>query len=90
MKCQSERDELQSRFVSAILELQQKTGLKNALLEKKMQKLSEMLAQREAKVNEILAAAQLDPAAIVNVNEKLEVPNIRGLNHYPKMWRGSP
>ncbi|XP_012281371.2 growth arrest-specific protein 8 [Orussus abietinus] len=71
-KCQSERDELHSRFVSAILELQQKTGLKNVLLEKKLEKLSDLLEQREAQIGEVLAAAQLDPAAIVNVNKKLE------------------
>ncbi|KAG7190574.1 hypothetical protein KM043_006666 [Ampulex compressa] len=71
-KCQSERDELHSRFVSAILELQQKTGLKNVLLEKKLEKLSDLLEQREAQISEVLAAAQLDPAAVVNVNKKLE------------------
>ena len=42
-----------------------------------MEKLSDMLEQREAQVNEILAAAQLDPEAVVNVNEKLEVRNTR-------------
>ncbi|CAL1673482.1 unnamed protein product [Lasius platythorax] len=71
-KCQSERDELHSRFVSAIFELQQKTGLKNVLLEKKLEKLSELLEQREAQISEVLAAAQLDPAAVVKVNKKLE------------------
>ncbi|XP_072759702.1 dynein regulatory complex subunit 4 [Anoplolepis gracilipes] len=71
-KCQSERDELHSRFVSAIFELQQKTGLKNVLLEKKLEKLSELLEQREAQISEVLAAAQLDPATVVNVNKKLE------------------
>lgn len=72
-KCQSERDELHSRFVSAIFELQQKTGLKNVLLEKKLEKLSDLLEQREAQISEVLAAAQLDPAAVVSVNKKLEV-----------------
>jgi hypothetical protein len=38
---------LQSRFVSAILELQQKTGLKNALLEKKLEELYDQWEQRE-------------------------------------------
>ncbi|XP_077266799.1 growth arrest specific protein 8 [Temnothorax americanus] len=71
-KCQSERDELHSRFVSAIFELQQKTGLKNVLLEKKLEKLSDLLEQREAQISEVLAAAQLDPAAVVSVNKKLE------------------
>ncbi|XP_034179745.2 growth arrest specific protein 8 isoform X1 [Osmia lignaria lignaria] len=71
-KCQSERDELHSRFVSAILELQQKTGLKNVLLEKKLEKLSDLLEQREVQISEVLAAAQLDPMAVANVNKKLE------------------
>ncbi|XP_011704734.1 PREDICTED: growth arrest-specific protein 8 [Wasmannia auropunctata] len=71
-KCQSERDELHSRFVSAIFELQQKTGLKNVLLEKKLEKLSDLLEQREAQISEVLVAAQLDPTAVINVNKKLE------------------
>ncbi|XP_015437986.1 PREDICTED: growth arrest-specific protein 8-like [Dufourea novaeangliae] len=71
-KCQSERDELHSRFVSAILELQQKTGLKNVLLEKKLEKLSDLLEQREAQISEVLVAAQLDPMAVVSANKKLE------------------
>lgn len=64
---------MHSRFVSAILDLQQKTGLKNVLLEKKLEKLSEVLEQREAQISEVLAAAQLDPAAVISVNKKLEV-----------------
>lgn len=71
-KCQSERDELHSRFVLAILELQQKTGLKNILLEKNLEKLSDLLEQREAQISEVLAAAQLDPVAVANANKKLE------------------
>ncbi|XP_033340814.1 growth arrest specific protein 8 [Megalopta genalis] len=71
-KCQSERDELQSRFISSILELQQKTGLKNVLLEKKLEKLSDLLEQREAQISEVLAAAQLDPEAVLHANKKLE------------------
>ncbi|XP_076295227.1 growth arrest specific protein 8 isoform X2 [Lasioglossum baleicum] len=71
-KCQSERDELHSRFVSSILELQQKTGLKNVLLEKKLEKLSDLLEQREAQISEVLAAAQLDPGAVIQANKKLE------------------
>ena len=67
---------MHSRFVSAILELQQKTGLKNVLLEKKLEKLSDLLEQREVQISEVLAAAQLDPMAVANVNKKLEVCNV--------------
>ncbi|XP_053594567.1 dynein regulatory complex subunit 4 [Microplitis demolitor] len=71
-KCQKERDELHSRFVSSILELQQKTGLKNVLLEKKLEKLSEILEQREAQIGQVLATAQLDPGASGEINQRFE------------------
>ena len=70
---QQERDDLHSQFVNAILELQQKTGLKNVLLEKKLAALNDLLEQKEAQINEVLAAAHLDPTAMSTVNKKLEV-----------------
>lgn len=75
-KCQKERDELHSRFVSSILELQQKTGLKNVLLEKKLEKLSEILEQREAQIGQVLATAQLDPGASGEINQRFEVKKL--------------
>lgn len=68
-----ERDELHCRFVSAILETQQKTGLRNTLLEKKLSALNEVLEQREAQMAEVMVAARLDPVAMEAVNKKLEV-----------------
>ncbi|XP_015119120.1 dynein regulatory complex subunit 4 isoform X1 [Diachasma alloeum] len=58
-KCQDERDELHSRFVSSILELQQKTSLKNVLLEKKLEKLSDLMDQREVQMNQVLDEVSL-------------------------------
>ena len=43
-----ERDEIQERFSTAILEIQQKAGLKYMLLEKKIMALKEELEEREA------------------------------------------
>ena len=43
---QSERDELYSRFVSAIHEVQQKSGFKNLLLEKKLTALADTLEKK--------------------------------------------
>ena len=59
--------------MTAILELQQKIGLKNVLLEKKLTALNDLLEQKEAQMNEVLAAAHLDPKAMTTVNKKLEV-----------------
>jgi hypothetical protein len=74
---QQERDDLHNRFVSAILELQQKIGLKNVLLEKKLTALTDLLEQKEAQMNEVLAAAHLDPTAMTTVNKKLEVQSTK-------------
>ena len=55
-----ERDEIQERFSTAILEIQQKAGLKYMLLEKKIMALKEELEEREA----ALQGASRDESAI--------------------------
>ncbi|XP_048371129.1 dynein regulatory complex subunit 4 isoform X1 [Sphaerodactylus townsendi] len=69
---QAERDELYQKFTKAINEVQQKTGFKNLLLERKLQGLSNMLEKKEVQLNEVLAAANLDPIALTVVTRKLE------------------
>ncbi|XP_049785045.1 dynein regulatory complex subunit 4 [Schistocerca cancellata] len=71
-KLQHERDEIHHRFVTAIMELQQKTGLKNVLLEKKLSAITGMLEQKEAELGEILSAANLDPTTVGAINKKFE------------------
>lgn len=71
-KTQGERDELYKKFVKAIQEIQQKSGLKNLLLEKKLATLGDALEKKEAQLNEVLSASNLDPAAIQLVTRKLE------------------
>ncbi|XP_015262197.1 PREDICTED: growth arrest-specific protein 8 [Gekko japonicus] len=69
---QAERDELYRKFTKAINEVQQKTGFKNLLLERKLQGLSSMLEKKEVQLNEVLAASNLDPSALAVVTRKLE------------------
>ena len=69
---ESERDELYDRFVRSIYDVQQKSGFKNLLLEKKLGALKEQLEKKEAQLNEVLAASNLDPAALAIVTRKLE------------------
>ncbi|RZF45031.1 hypothetical protein LSTR_LSTR001992 [Laodelphax striatellus] len=71
-KVKKERDELHDRFVSAVLELQQKAGLKNVLLEKKLSSLEETLEKREVQLAEAMSAANLDSKAMRPINTKLE------------------
>ncbi|KAF5397534.1 Growth arrest-specific protein 8 [Paragonimus heterotremus] len=66
-----ERDELYEKFVSAIHEVQQKTGLKNMLLEKRLLSLTETIEKKEAQLSEVLTASNLDPTALASVTRKL-------------------
>lgn len=73
LQVQRERDELYSKFTAAILEVQQKTGFKNLLLERKLQALSAAMEKKELQLNEVLAASNLDPATLTLLSHKLEV-----------------
>ncbi|XP_064640106.1 dynein regulatory complex subunit 4-like [Lineus longissimus] len=71
-KTQRERDDLYRRFVKAIHEVQQKSNFKNLLLEKKLSALADTLEKKEAQLNEVLSASNLDPTALTVVTRKLE------------------
>ncbi|XP_065676725.1 dynein regulatory complex subunit 4-like [Hydra vulgaris] len=71
-KIQEERDELYTKFVKAIHDVQQKGNFKNLLLEKKLSALSDNLEKKEAQLNEVLSASNLDPTALSIVTRKLE------------------
>ncbi|XP_052815521.1 dynein regulatory complex subunit 4-like [Mya arenaria] len=71
-KIQDERDELYRKFVKAVHEVQQKSNFKNLLLEKKLGALADTLEKKEAQLNEVLSASNLDPTALTVVTRKLE------------------
>lgn len=52
--------------------MQQKTGLKGMILERKLEALSDELEKKEAQLAEVLAASNLDPSTLQQVNLKLE------------------
>ncbi|XP_063697687.1 dynein regulatory complex subunit 4 [Culicoides brevitarsis] len=70
-KLTEERDQLKSRFEEAALELQQKTGLRNALLERKLEVLQKETEQREAILGEVLTLAGMEPQTLSLRIEKL-------------------
>ncbi|XP_032469288.1 dynein regulatory complex subunit 4 isoform X1 [Phocoena sinus] len=72
IQVQQERDGLYRKFTAAILEVQQKVGLKNLVLERKVQALAATVEKKEVQFNEVLAASNLDPAALTLVSRKLE------------------
>ncbi|KAF1575911.1 Dynein regulatory complex subunit 4, partial [Eudyptes moseleyi] len=71
-KVQEERDELYRKFTKAINEVQQKTGFKNLLLERKLKGLLSVLEKKEVELSEVFAASNLDPGALSLVSHKLE------------------
>lgn len=73
VQVQAERDELYQKFTKAINEVQQKTGFKNLLLERKLKGLLGVLEKKEVELTEVLSASNLEPGAISLVSHKLEV-----------------
>ena len=71
-KVSSERDDLYSKFQSAIYEVQQKSGLKSLLLEKKLETLEETLEVTEAQVSELLISANVDGGTAGGISQKLD------------------
>ncbi|XP_019872971.2 dynein regulatory complex subunit 4 [Aethina tumida] len=66
-KLQAEKEELHNRFVTAILEVQQKTGMKNVLLQKRVNTLANLCEQREVVIGDLAVATKQQPT-----NKKLE------------------
>eukprot|EP00066_Takifugu_rubripes_P021707 XP_011610973.1 PREDICTED: growth arrest-specific protein 8 isoform X3 [Takifugu rubripes] len=72
MKLEQERDELLRTQADTILELQQKIGLKEQLLQRKMEALTEAVENREAQLYAVLSAANLDPTTASDTTKKLQ------------------
>merc|ERR1711871_709184 len=71
-KLQAERDELYARFQESVYDVQQKSGFKNLLLERKLESMGEALEQKEAQLNEVVAQANIDPALLGTVRKGVD------------------
>lgn len=60
---QRERDELLQKQTQLILDVQQKSGLKELLLERKLAALTETLEKKEAQLYAALSASNVDQTA---------------------------
>lgn len=54
------------------MEVQQRVGLKNVLLEKKQEVLTDKLEKQSAYLNELLAEHATDPSTLVQVQQRVE------------------
>jgi hypothetical protein len=60
------------KFESTIYDVQQKSGFKNILLERKLQAINESLEKKESQLSEVIHAANLDPNLLGTVSKKLD------------------
>lgn len=74
LQVEQEQEQLLRRQTDAILELQQKIGLKEQLLQRKISALTQTVEKREAQLYAVLSAANLDPATATAAANKLQVP----------------
>jgi growth arrest-specific protein 8 len=75
---EKEKEELFEQFNQTIYELQQKTGLRNLVLEKKLETIQEGLETKDAQINQLLAAAKIDPKTLGVIKNTLEeVENLK-------------
>lgn len=68
----AEREDLYSKFQYAVYDVQQKSGLKNLLLEKKIDTVEEALETTEAQVDELMTSASVDQATATGISQKLD------------------
>ncbi|CAD7922916.1 unnamed protein product [Amoebophrya sp. A120] len=74
-RVERERDELYHKFSDCIYKVQQRTGLKNLLLEKKLSTLGEQLEITDAEVSELIASAQGAPGVASKMEDLVRHKN---------------
>jgi hypothetical protein len=58
---EKEKQQLFDEFHRLTYEIHQKTGIRNLILEKKHETIQESLETKDAQINQLLAAARIDP-----------------------------
>lgn len=75
---EKEKQYLFDEFHRLVQEIHQKTGLRNLILEKKLETIQESLETKDAQINQLLAAARIDPLALGLIRSTLEeVENLK-------------
>ncbi|KAH7297949.1 hypothetical protein KP509_25G020400 [Ceratopteris richardii] len=75
----NERDDLHKQFEMGVFELQQKSNLKNLLIQRKVQVLEETLEKKDAQLGEVAALGNRDPNTVQivkdNINHTIDSKN---------------
>ena len=68
----TERDDLFRKYEETVYEIQQKSGLKNLILEKKVETIGETLEAKDVQLHQVVLAANLDPRVELQISKSLE------------------
>ena len=69
---EQEKKQLFEKFHNVVYDVHRKTGLRNLILEKKLETIQESLETKDAQTNQILATARIDPQALGMIRSTLE------------------
>jgi len=75
VQMEADKKDIDYRFRQGILEVQQRVGYKNHILEKKLSLIHNDLETKETQLGEVLASAKLDPSSMHTVTHRMEVKN---------------
>ena len=67
-----EKKQLFEKFHGVVYDVHRKTGLRNLILEKKLETIQESLETKDAQTNQILSTARIDPQALGMIRSTLE------------------
>jgi len=67
-----EFDGLESKIIGHLVDVRQKTGLEQMILEKKLEALRENIEKKDAELSQILSSANLDPRKLGQLVESIE------------------
>lgn len=69
---EKEKKELFQRFNETIHELHQKSGLKNLILEKKLETIADSIETKDSQLNQVLTTAKIDPSTLGIIKTTLD------------------
>ena len=69
---EQEKKQLFEKFHNIVYDVHRKTGLRNLILEKKLETIQESLETKDAQTNQILSTARIDPQALGMIRSTLE------------------
>ena len=69
---EKEKSQLFEEFHKVVYEVHQKTGLKNLILEKKLETIEEANEVKDAQINQMFATTRIDPQSLGMIRSTLE------------------